>query len=569
MINIKKLQYKNFFSCGNFPITIDFESSSRILVMGVNGSGKSTIIEALCFGIFGKSFREVNKPDVINSINKKALEINIWLEANGRDYRIQRGIKPNVFQVFENDKLIEQTASSKDYQEYIEKTILNLNFNAFKQIVILGSGVYVPFMRLPAASRREVVENLLDLSIFSVMSNLIKEKISVNNKAIEDLENDEYRNRVELQAIIEQINFVKRQVEKQKEESDKKLKEIDEEISIADQRILDLQEKLLDFKDLDSNRKKIEVTRDSLSKNVFGIQQKIAGLKKDSKFYEENDNCPVCRQTIQVEFKAELVDSNNLELEKLAEDLKKYNELSKKLDEATTKMNIKEEERSNILSTKSELLTKKNNLLEFKSKIDTIVEEQYDIDSIKEKAVRVDKEKNELVSTRESLQKKKELYQIAALLTKDSGIKAKIIEKYIPLINKYINQYLDSMNFYVQFKLDENFKETIRSRYRDSFSYENFSEGQKARINLALLFTWRMIAKMKNSMNVNLLIFDEVADSALDKEGIECFLKIIGELTDTNVLLISHKTEEMSDHFTKVLQFKLSNNFSVMEESNL
>ena len=565
MIVFKKIRWKNFLSTGNIFTEIELNKSATTLIVGENGAGKSTLLDALSFALFNKPFRKINKPLLLNSITKKDLVVEIEFSIGSNNYKIVRGIKPNIFEVYQNGTLLNQSADSKDYQDILEKQILKINFKSFCQVVVLGSASFVPFMSLPAGQRREIIEDLLDLQIFTSMNTILKQRIATN---AEDLIKQEANKTI----VEEKIKLVKKHLIELQNNNEKIISEKNERIEQTNIQIedlntiywdmenkrKDLEEKMVDEKELSSSMKKLTALKHKFEAHLSSQREQI-------KFFTDHDNCPTCKQEINETFKCDMVQSNQERVKELEENLelvaKNYVETNDNINEL---MNIQAE----LNSTKMELhklATKISSLIEYRTQLEneinniqkTVTEDNSDqlnklIDELKE-AEDVLTELHDL----------KQTYQAVSVLLKDGGIKAKIIKQYIPIINKLINKYLSSMDFFVQFELNEEFNETIKSRFRDEFSYASFSEGEKMRINLAILFTWRAVAKLRNSISTNILIMDEVMDSSLDSNGTEEFMKVLTQLAaDTNTFIISHKTDQLYDKFTSVIKFEKHKNFS-------
>jgi len=565
MINFEILRWKNFLSTGNIFTEINLNTHNNTLIVGENGAGKSTILDALTFVLFGKPFRKINKPQLLNSINQKQLVAEIEFSIGKNNYKIVRGIKPVVFEVYMNGNLLNQSAEMKDYQEILEKQILKMNYKSFCQVVVLGSASFVPFMQLSAGQRREIIEDLLDLQIFTTMNSLLKTKVMDNSEKISSMNSERKiieskieltkKHMLEIQNNNENIINEKKIIIKETIENINKLTEKYDELNIVVER---LQNKV---EDNDKITKKIN----QLSKLRHQIEAKIAVLNKDIDFFKKHENCPTCRQPIEEEFrnkqineKEENINETEIGLKKLVEE---YESADNKLSQI---MKINHEIRSNemeLIKIKTNIQSLEKYNKQLKSDISQI-KEKYTNDG-DNKIVEFEKSFKKIESNLKELNEEKNLLSAAAVMLKDGGIKAKIIKQYVPIINKLINKYLSAMDFFVQFELDEEFNETIKSRYRDEFSYASFSEGEKMRINLAVLFTWRAIAKLRNSVSTNLLILDEVMDSSLDSNGTEEFLKILNNLTsDTNTFIISHKTDQLYDKFEKIIKFEKFKNFS-------
>lgn len=558
------VRWKNFLSTGNAFTQIDLVRSPNTLIVGENGAGKSTILDALCFGLYGKPFRKIKKDQLINSINEKDCLVEVEFEAYNHRYLIRRGIKPNVFEIYKDGALLNQTAAIKDYQEYLEKTVMKMNMKSFLQIVILGSSSYVPFMMLPSNIRREIVEDLLDIRVFSLMNNILKDKSNDNRTEFTITER-------ELENIEQLINATRTAMErssKNKEQTIQTLKRRLNELFVTiKDRTVKISELENGIRDHDEIIQKLEKLRDKASDHKVTrskLMDKLKSLKKSMDFYNENDHCPTCTQPIEDALKQTKIDSLNVKTEQLndgfvkLDDLEKDNNnvlqevLSKLKEYDAIKKEIEQEKRLNAGDMR-EYKSVKSNIEQLMQPEDE--ETGKELSSLEEKCEKLKEDKTRLALD-------KELYSIAGVILRDSGIKSRILKQYIPVINQLVNKYLSAMNFFVKFELNEDFEEKILSRHRDDFSYASFSEGEKTRINLALLFTWRAIARMKNSANTNLLILDEVFDSSLDPTGCEEFLNMIHGLENTNVFVISHKGDALQDKFRSSITFKKENNFS-------
>jgi len=567
MIYFKYLRWKNFLSTGNVFTELKLDKAKSTLVVGENGAGKSTMLDALSFALYGKPFRKINKPQLMNTINQKGLEVQVEFRVGKKEYMIVRGVKPNKFEIYENDKIINQDAAARDYQEVLEKSILKLNHKSFSQIVVLGSSTFVPFMQLPSMHRREVIEDLLDIQIFSTMNTLLKEK--VNNNKSEILDNDYNINLAEEKIKMQNqyIADLKQNTEKRVNEAKVKIAKAEKEkqdyntlIEDLQTEVNELQENVSDFESLTKKKTKVEQLE-------YKLQEKIKKLEHDIEFYQDHDNCPVCKQDIKEEFKDQTIEEKEASLKETTEG---FNQLQ----EEWKSINIRIKEimtiQADISSKQSDISNNNSHINALNKIIDSINEDISKIDNT-DKSDETDKKKLDtlqkalvkLESYKEELINERSVLDIASMILKDSGIKTRIIKQYIPVMNKLINKYLAAMDFFVDFQLDENFNETIKSRFRDVFSYASFSEGEKMRIDLALLFTWRAVSKLRNSVSTNLLIMDEVFDSSLDNTGTEEFLKILNDLTsDTNVFIISHKGDQLYDKFHSVIRFEKHKNFS-------
>jgi len=568
MILFKKIKFKNFLSTGNQFNEIEFDKSNTTLIVGTNGAGKSTVLDALTFSLFGKSFRGINKPQLINSTNEKDCLVEIDFSIGTIDWKVRRGIKPTVFEIHKNGEVLNQEASSIDQQKWLEQNVLKMNYKSFTQVVILGSSNFVPFMQLTAASRREVIEDLLDIKIFSSMTSIVKDKIRFLKEQVKnlDLKKESLSDKIEMQEnFIEDIE--KRGKESIKDKEDKIDELCDEETSLGEEvenlgsEIEDLNKKLESYKGAKEKLRKLG--------NLKGkMTQKVATITEEHSFFKENTVCPTCTQDLEEEFR----------LNKISEAKSKAKELQnayKELEQAIRDEEIRED---HFLQISKDVSNLTNGISKNNSRITSIHRQIRDLqneiqrtaEDLANRSVEHDKLakfKEDLQSLTEDFYKQKEnitYYDYIYSLLKDGGVKTKIIKKYLPLINQQVNKYLQMMDFYINFTLDEEFNETIQTPIHEDFSYSSFSEGEKQRIDLALLFTWREVAKFKNSTSTNLLILDEVFDSSLDGYGTDEFLKIIRfVIKDANVFVISHKTG-LEDKFQSVIRFEKVKGFSRM-----
>ena len=567
MIHFENIKFRNFLSTGDVWTQIDLSRSPTTLVLGENGSGKSTMLDALCFALFGKPFRKINKPQLVNSINERNCLVEVKFRIGSNSYRVLRGIKPGVFEIYYNDTLVDQTAASKDYQEHLEKNILKLNYNSFTQVVILGSSTFVPFMQLSAQARREVIEDLLDIKIFSVMNVLLKTRIQENKETLNDL-------KYQLQMAQEKRALQQKHMKELRNQNEERVNEINAEIEKSANQLgllvlqkTDVQTKIkINEESQRSKYKGVLKKFSNLEKYQVQIEHKQKKLIEDREFYLENTDCLSCGQALPVDFRdnklktlEENITDYSVNLSKLGKELEKTSVLKGELK-------VLEEEYSTLVEQKfscdkdidnhHSYIRKLEKQLSNVSNVDmtTTIEE---LKVTERKIIEVEKQREEAV-------KQRELYTVAAELLKDKGIKTQIVKQYVPVMNKLINKYLAKMEFFVNFELDENFNEVIKSRHRDVFSYASFSEGEKARLDLALLLTWRSIAKMKNSSHTNLLILDEVFDGSLDNVGIESLMEILNETQNTNIFIISHKGESLQDKMRSIIRFEKYKNFSRM-----
>jgi DNA repair exonuclease SbcCD ATPase subunit len=567
MINFSVLRYKNILSTGNTFTEIKLNSSNNTLIVGNNGAGKSTMLDALCFALFGKPFRKINKPNLLNSINLSDGLVEVEFSIGTKYYRIIRGIKPNIFEIYCNDLLINQDAKAKDYQEYLEKVILKLNFKSFTQVVILGSASFVPFMQLSAADRRSIIEDLLDIQIFSSMNNLVKEKIS-------NIKDATINNKYELNLTSEKIKLQKQNIDEHKKHNDGEIKrKLDEiatsqlqnehlsaDVVIIQKHIDILQQKISDKLSVESKSKKMIQMESKLEASIKKIDKDIA-------FYEQNDDCPTCRQILDLDFKTTQVSDKITKREQIH---KGVTEISTEITRLNARLVEIQDINRNITGHNNELIKNNSTISAVNQYISKINKEIADLsirkDSIEhenENLISMLEQLKTIMDEQERLSHEKQYYEYASNLLKDTGIKTRIIKQYLPVMNKLINKYLSSMDFFVNFNIDENFDETIKSRHRDDFKYSNFSEGEKQKIDLALLLTWRQVAKLKNSTNTNLLILDEIFDSSLDEGSMENLFTIFNEFdSDTNLFVISHRGDQLFDRFRSVIKFEKHGNFS-------
>ncbi len=565
MIHFEKVRWKNFLSTGNYFLEVQLDRNPTTLIVGENGSGKSTVLDALCFVLFNRPFRQINKSQLVNSINMGSAIVEIEFTIQKNKFKIIRGMKPTVFEIYCNGKMLNQDANSVDYQKILEQQILKLNYRSFTQVVILGSSTFVPFMQLRSKDRREVVEEILDIKIFSLMNFLLKHK---NKEVGEELNTLEY----ELKLTKEKITMQEQYIQSLKKNKDKIIEEKEHLIFDSNRVLLDEQEKSDKISneiesaqpELDKKDKLLNTIRE-FHKMEAQLSNRINENERQRKFFSENDECPTCTQTIDEELKqVKIKEKTNRIAElkqgilKLEDELKAKETEKSKLNEFAKEIRKKEVEIAKIsvsMSGLKRLIEKEKKQIEKYKNGQVSEEDKVKLTRLSERF----KIQEEQIS---KLREDKFYVDVARNLLMDTGIKTKIINKYLPIMNKLINGYLTSMDFYVNFTLDNSFNETIKSRHRDEFSYSSFSEGEKMRIDLALLFTWRAVAKMKNSTNTNLLILDEIFDSSLDTTGTDDFLKILNTFADQNVFVISHKGDTMFDKFRSVIKFEKQRNFS-------
>ena len=567
MIYFKTIRWKNFLSTGNVFTEVKLDKANSTLIIGDNGAGKSTILDALTFGLFGKPFRNVNKSQLVNSVNGGGTVVEIDFSIGSKEYVIKRGIKKNFFEIWLDGSMMNQDASVRDYQELLEKNILKLNYKSFTQIVILGSSSFVPFMQLKTADRRAIIEDLLDIEIFSVMNQLLKSRV---------VENKDDMGTVDIalglaKGEVENLEFLVKQLKENKssqiERNKKDIEKHEETIKEYQKTIDNLLGKNKTLNDSISDEKKVRGEVDSLLDYQKGIESRINECNEEMEFYEKNSHCDTCEQEIPEEHRETMKSKFHGKMHQLSSGLISLGFKLKDQEKRLKEIEKVSKEYDNNLSEQIKINASITACQEYVKKVsvqnEQISQVTEDIDKTK---TNLNKSKEDIriyTTEKEELSKRKYLYEIAGNLLKDGGIKAKIIKQYLPIINKYINAHLGKMDFYVSFELDEGFAETIKSRHRDEFTYDSFSEGEKMRIDLALLFTWRAVAKLKNSVNTNLLILDEVFDSSLDTAGTDEFLKILYDLTgNVNVFVISHKGEILYDKFKSHMKFEKHKNFS-------
>lgn len=569
MILFKSISYQNFLSTGNVPNVIQLNRSASTLIIGKNGEGKSTILDALTFALFGKPFRNINKPQLCNSINQKNCLVELEFDIGTTSYKVRRGIKPNLFEIFCDGKMMNQDAAVKDYQKILEQQILKLNYKTFTQVVILGSASFVPFMQLPQWQRREVIEDILDISVFSTMNQILKEKMNETKKLLQSIDNKitisktaaESQKKI-INSLVsskkEQVDAIHAQIASNEEE----IKKNTEAVSKLLERIQALTKECEDVNKLKKDVSELNKLRARLTTNKEKIEETLS-------FFEDNAVCPSCSQGIPHEHKENILKDIQSQCSSLDEKILTLEEANNKLQERQAKLDQLNSEilSLNILVNSTNAtnmaLGEQNKKLE--KQIKEAKSDTSNIDAERKKLSEIADEAMKLLERKKELNEQRIVEDVSYNLLKDTGIKTAIIREYLPVMNKLINNYLNAMDFYVHFELDESFNETIKSRYRDEFSYASFSEGEKMRIDLAILFTWRHIAKMKNSVNTNLLILDEIFDSSLDNSGTDYFLSIMNAFGEkSNVFVISHKGDQLFDKFHSVIKFEKKGNFSVI-----
>ena len=568
MIILSKIRWKNFLSYGNNFTELDMTKYDTTLITGANGSGKSTFLDAVTFVLFGKSFRGVKINQLVNSINEKGCLIEIEFSIGKDDYKVSRGLKPKDFEIYKNDVLIPQEAKAKDYQKMLEDQILKMSYKAFCQVVILGSSNYIPFMQLSAADRRSVVEDLLDINVFSVMNILLKGRLQSVKERITS-----YNNKMEV--LKDKIETKKQYIEKVKQKSSDDIDNIKSEIKETEEHIENIETELEQLQNYIDDKLETLQDKDEVSSNLLKaesiekqLKTKIREIDSNIRFYEENDTCPSCKQDIDELHKEKVFKEKEDKKKEIVESIDSIASTITKTEDNLTKLNemledVREKERE-VSTNQSQVTSSVKYIQRLKENIESISSESNELDKENNELQQMIGEGVQLTEDRKEQIEDAHYYEIASVLLKDSGIKSKIIKQYLPAMNKLINHYMKEMDFFCQFDLDENFDETIKSRHRDEFTYHSFSEGERLRIDLSLLLAWREVARLKNSVNCNLLILDEVFDSSLDTVGTEEFLNILkGMGNKANIFVISHK-QGMTDKFDNHIEFEKKNNFSRM-----
>lgn len=569
MIEFKVLRYKNILSSGNAFTEIQLNSSSTTLIIGENGAGKSTLLDALAFVLYGKPFRNINKPQLLNSVNQKNLVVEVEFSNGHSEFLIRRGMKPNIFEIFQNEKLINQTAASRDYQQYLEKDILKMNFKSFSQIIVLGSATFVPFMQLVPASRREIINDLLDMQIFSVMHILLKDRNSQNK---EHFKQNEYKTDLTTEKLKLQQKHKETLLQNNQDLIHKKQTQIQEYELLIETSSKEKEEVSTELTVLleKSNVYETSLTKKTEYESVLDkLYRNLDKLRKEDDFYLKTDACPTCQQTIDPLFKetkrAKIIEKSQEMVQvvpKLDEKVKNLQTIIEMYKNVIDQIKVL---RNNIISKDSNILHYQSFIAQLRTEISELSEKNENVQELADNILILKNDLKQLTQEKKDIIEEQKLFKIALEMLKDTGIKSLIIKQYVPIINKLVNHYLQLFDFFVQFELDENFNEKIKSRFRDEFSYASFSEGEKKRIDLALMLTWRSIAKLRNSVNTNLLIMDEVFDGSMDGDGVDNLINMIRTVCkDDNLFIISHNRSAMLDKFERVISFKKQGNFSKM-----
>jgi len=569
MIHFENVRWKNFLSTGNNFTEIQLDRNSTTLIIGENGAGKSTILDALCFGLFGKPFRNINKPQLLNSVNGSAALVEVEFRVGTKKVKVVRGIKPTVFEIYVNGNMYNQDANSRDYQKYLEQQILKLNYRSFTQVVILGSSTFIPFMQLKSKHRREVVEEILDIQIFSIMNMLLKTQLKT---IVDDMREVDYQYNLTNEKITLQEKYIDEMFmhkEKLIQEKTSLIGGNEEEVFKKNLDIKFHTEKNIELLNQITDNDSVNIKHNKLKDIQSQLKEKHRAHTKLVGFFESNEDCPTCQQHIDEIFKTDMIDKKQGEADRVDSGLKELkDELHKVISRQNNIKDIADKIRENevhVAKENSSLIQLEKFNATLQSEIDQLIAGEINksdhnkLNDLKKILSGFDMHKSKLREDKTYAEASRNMLQ-------DTGIKTKVIKQYLPIMNKLINTYLTSMEFYVNFTLNENFEETIKSRYRDEFTYDSFSEGEKMRIDLALLFTWRAVAKMKNSTNTNLLILDEIFDSSLDGTGTDEFLKILNTLGDENVFVISHKQDALADKFKDTIKFEKIRNFSHVVE---
>jgi DNA repair exonuclease SbcCD ATPase subunit len=567
MIRFTKIKWKNFLSTGGQFTEIDFESSPSTLIVGENGAGKSTILDAICFVLFNKPFRNINKPQLMNTINGKNLIVEVEFSIGKKDYKVIRGMKPGVFEIYCDGDILNQDAAAKDYQKYLEEAILKLNYKSFTQIVILGSASFTPFMQLSLGNRREIIEDILDIQVFSVMNSVLKDKSTELKVKITDIETviELGKNKVKLQQ--QYIATLENDKQKKVDDVQKRISETNAEILQLNAGMLAEQQEEGALKSSISDSVEKRNKRTEMGTLLKKLSERVKEQEGSIQFYNEHDVCPTCSQGLDDDLKNSAITLHTHKREEVETAIQTLATQLETVEARLNEINALEEKisehKSKIITYSSKIIASQNYIQKLQADLASNTNDTANIEDETRHLKLLAKDVVAQAGEKSKLSEDKHYLDIAAILLKDTGIKTKIIRQYLPVINKLVNKYLTAMDFFVHFELDESFNEVIKSRHRDEFSYASFSEGEKQRIDLALLFTWRTIAKMKNSASTNLLLLDEVFDSSLDANGTDYVMNLLNTIgDDTNVFVISHKGDQLIDKFKSVIKFQKYQNFS-------
>ena len=567
MIHFKKVRYKNLLSSGNRFTTFELDRSNTTLIVGDNGAGKSTLLDALCFGLYGKGFRNLKKDLLINSINQKELVVEVEFSIGKRDYKVIRGAKPNKFELYTNGKMVNQDATMKDYQEHLEKNILKMSYRSFTQVAILGSANFTPFMQLRAVERRKLVEDLLDISIFSTMQDMLKKKVSQHNLEVKETSHEIDLLHERISGLNDQVNALQKNREAKIKKYESTVNEtqnnINKILGEVDEKTQNVVEKKRSIKSKDSTESRLKQATD-LERQLENARKKAIA---DVKFYEENDDCPVCKQGLDHDHKEKCIKEREDKAEEITQALNDIDKTISECHDEIQRINVIQSEIDEIQREigllQTEVVSNQKYIKKLQGEIEDLQNEVVGDSDVHDRLTTSETDLDILEKKQETQTERQHYFELATMLLRDQGVRQRIIKQYVPIMNKMINKYLANLEFYVGFELNEAFEETIKSRFRDVFKYDNFSQGEKMRIDLALLFTWRAVARLKNSVNTNILILDEVFDSSLDSQGTDDFLKLLNTLNEkTNAFIISHKGDQLYDKFEEVIKFEKHKNFS-------
>ena len=571
MITFKKVRYKNLLSSGNKFTEVQLDANQTTLILGENGAGKSTLLDALCFGLYGKGFRNLKKDLLVNSINQKELVVEVEFSIGKKQYKVLRGAKPNKFEIYVNDVMVNQDATVKDYQEHLEKNVLKMSYRSFTQVCILGSANFTPFMQLKAVERRKLVEDLLDISIFSTMRDILRKKVSEHNIELKETTHEVELMEERINGLNEQLNALR---ENREEKISKLQKTVEETKTNITNRLGEVDEKTKNVVEKESliDDKETQKTR---MQQALDMEKQLENARKKAikeiEFYEKHDECPTCQQGLDHEHKKKHVEEKTAKTAEIKEAIKELETRITKINTRLEEISVINDEITQIQKEigiiQTEVLANQKYMEKIQGTIEELKQEVAGNSDVHTRLEESEDKLDILHAKKESLVDQGHYYDIATTLLRDQGVKERIIKQYVPIMNKLINKYLAQLEFYVGFELNESFEETIKSRFRDVFKYDNFSQGEKMRIDLSLLFTWRAVARMKNSVNTNLLILDEVFDSSLDVNGTDEFMKLLNTLTEkTNAFIISHKGDALYDKFEHVIRFEKYKNFSRVAE---
>ena len=571
MITFKKVRYKNLLSSGNKFTEVQLDANQTTLILGENGAGKSTLLDALCFGLYGKGFRNLKKDLLVNSINQKELVVEVEFSIGKKQYKVLRGAKPNKFEIYVNDVMVNQDATVKDYQEHLEKNVLKMSYRSFTQVCILGSANFTPFMQLKAVERRKLVEDLLDISIFSTMRDILRKKVSEHNIEMKETTHEVELMEERINGLNEQLNALR---ENREEKISKLQKTVEETKTNITNRLGEVDEKTKNVVEKESliDDKETQKTR---MQQALDMEKQLENARKKAikeiEFYEKHDECPTCQQGLDHEHKKKHVEEKTAKTTEIKEAIKELESRITKINTRLEEISVINDEITEIQKEigiiQTEILANQKYMEKIQGTIEELKQEVAGNSDVHTRLEESEDKLDILHTKKESLVDQGHYYDIATTLLRDQGVKERIIKQYVPIMNKLINKYLAQLEFYVGFELNESFEETIKSRFRDVFKYDNFSQGEKMRIDLSLLFTWRAVARMKNSVNTNLLILDEVFDSSLDVNGTDEFMKLLNTLTEkTNAFIISHKGDALYDKFEHVIRFEKYKNFSRVVE---